>query len=95
MKSSEQVLLRQFVLTNDAKAFAALSNWYASLVYGVCWRVLRDEHKAADAAQETFLQLLRHAYREVSKGTLVRDTPFLGIGTEGQAFYLGIYSLWG
>ena len=63
MKSREQVMLRQFVLGNDADAFAALSNQYASLVYRVCWRILRDEHKAADAAQETFLQLLRHAHQ--------------------------------
>ena len=63
MKSHDQVMLRQFVLRNDADAFAALSNQYASLVYGVCWRILRDEHKAADAAQETFLQLLRQAHK--------------------------------
>ena len=35
MKSREQMLLRQFVLTNDADAFAALSNQYASLVVSV------------------------------------------------------------
>jgi RNA polymerase sigma factor (sigma-70 family) len=62
MESQEQALLRRFVLHNDGEAFAALSDGYAGLVYRVCWRVLRDEHKAADAAQETFLQFVRHAH---------------------------------
>lgn len=57
------MLLRRFVLNNDADAFSGLSEQYAPLVYRVCWRILRDEHKAADATQETFLQLVRHAHK--------------------------------
>ncbi len=57
------MLLRRFVLNNDADAFSGLSEQYAPLVYRVCWRILRDEHQAADATQETFLQLVRHAHR--------------------------------
>jgi len=63
VKSDAQMMLRKFVLNNDADAFSGLSKQYASLVYGVCWRILQDEHKAADATQETFLQLVRHAHK--------------------------------
>jgi len=62
MKTHERAMLRRFVLYNDADAFSALSERYAGLVYRVCWRVLRDEHSAADATQEAFLQLARHAH---------------------------------
>lgn len=63
MISKEQGLLRRFVLHDDAAAFAGLSSQYGPLVYRVCWRILRDEDKAADATQETFLQLVRHAHK--------------------------------
>ncbi len=53
--------MRRFCTGADAEAFAELVQRYASLVYSTCWRVLKDETDAADATQETFFELTRHA----------------------------------
>jgi RNA polymerase sigma factor (sigma-70 family) len=58
---SESVQLRHFVKTSDAEAFSEIVHRHAGLVYGACLRVLSDRDKAADATQETFLELLRNA----------------------------------
>ena len=55
------VLLRQYVQTHDGQAFAELARRHAGLVYGVCMRILGDREQAAEAAQETFFQLVRSA----------------------------------
>jgi RNA polymerase sigma-70 factor (ECF subfamily) len=44
------------VLRGDREAFAALVSRYERAVWATAWRVLRDDHAAADAAQEAFLQ---------------------------------------
>jgi RNA polymerase sigma-70 factor, ECF subfamily len=44
------------VLRGDREAFAALVSRYERAVWATAWRVVRDEHAAADAAQEAFLQ---------------------------------------
>ena len=44
------------VLGGDREAFAALVSRYERAVWATAWRVLRDDHAAADAAQEAFLQ---------------------------------------
>jgi RNA polymerase sigma factor (sigma-70 family) len=61
MAESENILLHRFVATGDAAAFSEIVRRHAGLVYGACLRVLEDKDKAADATQETFFQLLRHA----------------------------------
>jgi RNA polymerase sigma factor (sigma-70 family) len=61
MLESENILLRRFVAAGDAQAFSEIVRRHAGLVYGACLRVLEDKDKAADAVQETFLQLLRNA----------------------------------
>lgn len=61
MAENEIVLLRRFAETGDAEAFSQIVHRHAGLVYGACLRVLQDRSQAADAVQETFLQLLREA----------------------------------
>ncbi|MHC4744066.1 MAG: RNA polymerase sigma factor [Planctomycetota bacterium] len=61
MAESENILLRRFASTGDAEAFSEIVQRNAGLVYGACHRVLADKDRAADAVQETFLQLLRNA----------------------------------
>lgn len=63
MGPRESALLRRFCTGGDAEAFAELVQHYAGMVYSTCWRVLRDESDAADATQETFFELTRHANR--------------------------------
>ncbi|MBN2588989.1 MAG: sigma-70 family RNA polymerase sigma factor [Sedimentisphaerales bacterium] len=61
MPESEFVLLRRFAANGDAEAFSEIVKQHASLVYGVCIRILGDKHNATDAVQDTFLQLVRDA----------------------------------
>lgn len=61
MSESESILLRRFAATGDPEAFSEIVRRHAGLVYGACLRVLADKDRAADAVQETFLQLLRNA----------------------------------
>jgi len=61
MSESENILLRRFAATGDPEAFSEIVQRHAGLVYGACHRVLADKDRAADAVQETFLQLLRNA----------------------------------
>ena len=61
MSESENILLRRFAASGDAEAFAEIVRRHAGLVYAACLRVLADKDRAADAVQETFLQLLRNA----------------------------------
>ncbi|MDR3618453.1 MAG: sigma-70 family RNA polymerase sigma factor [Paludisphaera borealis] len=44
------------VLLGDRGAFAALVARHERAVWATAWRILRDDHAAADASQEAFLQ---------------------------------------
>jgi hypothetical protein len=63
--SSDKELLAHFVRREDRAAseaaFSALVARHGPMVLGVCRRMLRDEHFAADAFQAVFLILARKA----------------------------------
>jgi len=61
MPESEFILLKRFASNGDAEAFARIIKQHASMVYGVCVRILVDKDQAADAVQDTFFQLVRKA----------------------------------
>jgi RNA polymerase sigma factor (sigma-70 family) len=61
MADTEIILLRRFAASHDAAAFGEITRRHAGLVYGAAWRVLADMDRAADVAQETFLQLTKDA----------------------------------
>src|SRR5262245_9362745 len=63
-------LVCSFTTTHDERAFAALVQRYGRLVFGVCRRVLANEHDAEDAFQATFLILLRRASKLDRRGSL-------------------------
>jgi RNA polymerase sigma factor (sigma-70 family) len=62
----DEDLLHRFVTMHDEEAFAALVKRHASMVMGVCRRVLNDSHAAEDVFQATFLVLVRKA-RSIAK----------------------------
>jgi RNA polymerase sigma factor (sigma-70 family) len=60
---SDAQLLERFLAAGTAAgpAFDVLLGRHGPMVLGVCRRILRDEHAAADAFQATFLVLVRRA----------------------------------
>src|SRR5271168_5119507 len=58
---TDERLLRDYVASQDAGAFAAIMQKHGGLVSGVCRRVLGREQDVEDAFQATFLVLVRKA----------------------------------
>ena len=60
---TDSELLAQFVQDRRQEAFTELVARHASMVLGVCRRILRDEHEAEDVFQATFLILANKAHQ--------------------------------
>jgi RNA polymerase sigma factor (sigma-70 family) len=60
---SDADLLARFVARRDALAFGELVRRFGPLVFGVCRRVLKNDHDAEDAFQATFIALAVQAGR--------------------------------
>ncbi len=59
MAENDDVLLTKWLEERDAQAFDELVSRHADAVFGTCWRILRNDSDAEDAAQECFLKLAR------------------------------------
>src|SRR5438132_1752352 len=68
--ATDAQLLEHFVARGDPDAFELLTWRHGRAVWGVCRRLLRDEHEAEDAFQATFLALARKA-RSIDRGESV------------------------
>src|SRR5262245_44206547 len=59
--STDAELLDRFIAQHDQDAFTVLVHRHASMVLGLCQRLLGDRHLAEDAFQATFIILARRA----------------------------------
>jgi RNA polymerase sigma factor (sigma-70 family) len=60
-------LMELYLTRNEEAALGALVRRHGPMVWGVCWRTLRNKHDAEDAFQSTFLVLVRKAASVVPK----------------------------
>lgn len=70
MQESESIWLAR-ARKGDSQAFTQLVEAYQRAVYNLCYRMLRDEGEAEDAAQETFLR----AYKALRQYDRSRPFP--------------------
>ena len=59
--ASDQQLLEAFIQHGDNASFEAIVNRHGPMVFGICRRMLLNDHDAEDAFQATFLVLARKA----------------------------------
>src|SRR5207248_8934376 len=71
---TDRQLLGRFAARRDSDAFARLVGRHGAMVFGICRRLLRDDHAAEDAFQAVFLVLAQRAgsvgWRESAGGWL-------------------------
>src|SRR5262249_24070680 len=77
--TSDAQLLERFALHSDEAAFEALVRRFGPMVWGVCRRVLTDEHAVEDAFKATFLVLVR-------KASSIRKREVVGSWLYGVAY---------
>jgi RNA polymerase sigma factor (sigma-70 family) len=68
MQKTDKILVERYVQTGDVEAYAEIVKLHSGMVFAVCSRVLRDQARAEDVCQETFLHLLQKA--DTVKGSL-------------------------
>ncbi len=61
METTDAQLISLYASNRDAEAFAELVARRRDMVYGACYRVLRNAADAEDAAQDCFVELARRA----------------------------------
>jgi DNA-directed RNA polymerase specialized sigma24 family protein len=87
--ATDAQLLERFAVGGDPDAFELLTWRHGRAVWGVCRRLLRDEHQAEDAFQATFLTLARKT-RSIVRGEsvggwLYRVAYHVALRAKGQA----------
>jgi hypothetical protein len=85
---SDRELLRHYVVNHDEEAFAGLVRRHASMVWGVCRRLLDNEQDVGDAFQAFFLVLFR-------KSASLRVGPSLANWLHAVATRIAWKSRWG